>query len=402
MSARRYLHVGLPKSLSTALQRDFFAAHPALCHLGVGCGGNVDYLDPDVELAVEGHLMFCKDLRYREKEAAVHQTFARHFAAADADPRVLAVGISNESLSFATTPGHLDTTVKARRLQAIFGRGAEVILILRNQPALLRSLHGESIRNGYAGSYRDFLTWLYLYQDRSFLYDILYDRTYDLYAGLFGAEHVHVVPLEDHRSGNDLTIGPDGIATIVTRLCAILGVPVAPLTIARHNDALPPAVQAVKERLNRAHPHDAGHSLLRGVANAHRLRQYFARDLQWDATDWLYDDVKRKRALIAQATAEAAVATETVVDDPCPAEIVGSPARALRRRQPRARAAARSSPASVVPRPGPTLTRHTPGAQSSVTSQAVGRASLCRTSGAMALSSSLIRGRSADRFASDA
>ncbi len=321
MSARRYLHVGLPKSLSTALQRDFFAAHPALRHLGVGCGSNVDYCDPDVELVVEDHLMFCKDLRYREKEAAVQQLFAGHFAAADADPRALAVGISNESLSFSTTPGHLDTTVKARRLRAIFGPGAEVILILRNQPALLRSLYGENIRNGHAGSYREFLTWLYLYQDRSFLYDILFDRTYDLYAGLFGAEHVHVLPLEEHRSGNDLRFGPDGVATIVTRLCEILGVPVVPLTIARHNDALPPAVQAAKERLNRAHPHDAGHAMLRGVANMHRLRQYFARDLAWEATDWLYDDVKRKRALIAQATAEVAVAAPDVPDDPIPAEL---------------------------------------------------------------------------------
>lgn len=321
MSARRYLHVGLPKSLSTALQRDFFAVHPALRHLGVGCGSNVEYCDPEVELAVEGHLLFCKELRYREKETAVQQLFARHFAAADADPRILAVGISNESLCFSTTPGHLDTTVKARRLRAIFGPDAEVILILRNQPALLRSLYGESVRNGHAGSYREFLTWIYLYQDRSFLYDILYDRTYDLYAGLFGAEHVHVVPLEEHRSGTDLTFGPDGVATIVTRLCAILGVPVVPLAIARHNDALPPTVQVIKERLNRAHPHDAGHALLRGVANMHRLRQYFARDLDWDATNWLYDDVKRKRALIAQATAEAAVATETIADDHCSVEL---------------------------------------------------------------------------------
>lgn len=321
MTARRYLHVGLPKSLSTALQRDFFAAHPALRHLGVGNGSNVDYADPEVELAVEGHLMFCKELRYREKEAGVRQLFARHFAAADADPRVLAVGISNESLSFSTTPGHLDTSVKARRLRDVFGPDAEVILILRNQPALLRSLHGESIRNGHAGSFGEFLTWAYLYQDRSFLYDLLFDRTFDLYAGLFGAEHVHVLPLEEHRSGNHLTVGPDGVATIVTRLCAILGVPVVPLAISRHNDALSPAVQILKERLNRAHPHDAGHALLRGVANMHRLRQYFALDLQWDASDWLYDDVKRKRALIAEATAEAAVAAPDAPDDPIPAEL---------------------------------------------------------------------------------
>jgi hypothetical protein len=322
LSARRYLHVGLPKSLSTALQRDFFAAHPALRHLGVGCGSNVDYCDPDVELAVEGHLMFCRELRYRDKEAAVQRAFAGHFAAAEADPRLLAVGISNESLSFSTTPGHLDTPAKARRLQAIFGRGSEVILILRNQPALLRSLHGEYVRNGYAGTYADFLTWLYLYQDRSFLYDILFDRTFDLYADLFGAEHVHVLPLEEYRSGNDLVLGADGVATLVTRLCAILGVPVLPLAIARHNDALPPAVQAVKARLNRTHIHDAGRPLLGGVATAHRLRQYFARDLGWDATPWLYDDVKCKRALIAQATAEAAGAPAPTGDD-CPAELWG-------------------------------------------------------------------------------
>jgi hypothetical protein len=322
VSKRRYLHVGLPKSLSTALQREFFSAHPALRHLGVGCGSNVDYCDPDVELVVEDHLMHCKELRYREKEEAAQQLFARHFAAAEADPNVLAVGLSNESLSFTTSPGHLDTPVKARRLHAIFGASTEVILILRAQPALLRSLYGEYVRNGYAGTYAAFLTWVYIYQDRSFLYDILYDRTFALYAGLFGAEHLHVLPLEEHRSANDLILGPDGIATIVTRLCAILGVPLLPLTIARHNDALPPAAQAIKARLNRDHPHDAGHPQLGGVANTHRLRQYFARDLQWDATEWLYDDVKRKRALIAQATAEAAAGTAAAAaDDACPLEL---------------------------------------------------------------------------------
>lgn len=312
----------MPKALSTALQRDFFAAHPSLRHLGIGCGGNLDYVDPDVELAAEAHLMFCKELRYREKEAGVRAHFARHFAAADTDPRVLAVGISNESLCFSTTPGHLDPAVKARRLHALFGRPTEVILILRDQPSLLRSLYGEYVRGGYAGTFADLLTWATLYQDRSFLYDLLYDRLFDLYADLFGPEHIHVIPLEEHRRGNDLILGDDGVPTLVTRLCAALGVPVVPLAIGRHNDALSSAVCAAKARLNGASPHDFGHALLGGVPNMHRLREYFALDLQWDTSAWLYDDVKRKRALVAAATAavEAADAPEAMVGH-CPDEI---------------------------------------------------------------------------------
>ena len=322
MTARRYLHVGMPKALSTALQRDFFAAHPAVRHLGVGCGSNVDYVDPEVELAVEAHLMFCKEMRYREKAAAVREHFARHFAAADADSRVLAVGISNESLCFSTTPGHLDPAVKARRLHDIFGRPTEVILILRSQASLLRSLHGELVRGGYAGTFADLLAWITLYQDRSFLYDLLYDRLFDLYADLFGPEHVHVVPVEEHRRGNDLVLGDDGVPTLVTRLCTILGVSVVRLAIGRHNDALSPAVCAAKARLNRATPHDFGHALLGGVPNMHRLREYFALDLQWDASAWLYDDVKRKRALVATAAAEVETGNSPeVMVDHCPEDV---------------------------------------------------------------------------------
>jgi hypothetical protein len=303
---RRYLHIGCPKAVSTTLQRDFLDVHPALRHLGVGCGGNVDYRDAGLELAIEGHVMFCRELSYRDKVAAVRGHLAEHFAAAEADPAILAVGVSNESLCFGYSPGHVDTAEKARRLRDLFGPDTSVILVVRNQPALLRSLHRESIRNGYAGTLDEFLHYAYLHQDRSFLSDFLFDRTVGYYGELFGPQNVHVLPLEDYLTGGRLTETGAGHTALTDRLSAILGVPALPLTLGKHNEPLDTAVLEAKRRLNASHPHDLGHALLAGVVNGHRLRQVYAEDLHWDAEPWLYEDVRRKRALIAEATATAA------------------------------------------------------------------------------------------------
>ena len=84
-------------------------------------------------------------------------------------------------------------------------------------------------------------------------------------------------------------------------MCEILNVPYVPLPLERYNDPLSPRELSIKERLNKTTNHDLGHSLLSGVVNIHRLRQYFERDLQWTAKEWIYDDVKRKRELITRA-----------------------------------------------------------------------------------------------------
>jgi hypothetical protein len=301
MSIKQYIHIGFPKALSTVLQRNFFDAHPNVFHLGIGCGGNIDYIAPDVELAVEDYLLFCKDLRYREKHNFVCKTFQHFFSTAKAKPHVKAVGISNESLSFGYIPGHIDVTVKAKRLLSLFGKNTSIIMIIRSQPALLRSLYRESIRNGYWGSFNDFMKYVYFFQDRGFLYDFLYDRQYELYSSLFGKENVHVFELEEFLTNGRLKESEEGKIELFTRLCGILNVPYVPLPLERYNDPLSPKELSVKERLNRVKNHDLGHSLLSGVVNIHRLRHYFERDLKWPAKEWIYDDVKRKRELIARA-----------------------------------------------------------------------------------------------------
>jgi hypothetical protein len=301
MSMKRYIHIGFPKALSTFLQRNFFDAHPNIFHLGVGCGGNIDYFDPDVELAVEDYLLFCKDFRYREKQGFISEAFQRSFSAAESDPHANTVGISNESLSFGYIPGHIDVTVKAKRLLSIFGKETCIIMIIRNQPALLRSLYRESIRNGYWGSFNDFMKYVYFFQDRGFLYDFLYDRQFELYCSLFGRENVHVLELEAFRTNGRLKENDGGKIELFGRLCEILDVPYVQLRVERYNDPLSPKELSVKKRLNREKNHDLGHSLLSGVVNIHRLRRYFERDLQWTTEDWIYDDVKRKRELVARA-----------------------------------------------------------------------------------------------------
>ncbi len=301
MSITRYIHIGFPKAISTSLQRNFFDAHPNVYHLGVGCGSNIDYISPDVELAVEDYLLFCRDMRYREKHSFVNKTFQQFFSAAKSEPHAMAVGISNESLSFGYSPGHIDVTVKARRLLSLFGKNTNIIMIIRNQPALLRSLYRESIRNGYWGSFNDFMKYVYFFQDRGFLYDFLYDRQYELYSRLFGEENVHVFELEKFRINGILKENEEGKIELFNRLCEILNLPYVPLDVRRYNDPLSPKILEAKEQLNKSRSHDLGHSLLSGVVNIHRLRQYFERDLKWPAEEWIYDDVKCKRELIARA-----------------------------------------------------------------------------------------------------
>ncbi|MEP5624755.1 MAG: hypothetical protein ABJP82_19480, partial [Hyphomicrobiales bacterium] len=190
---RKYLHVGYPKSASTSLQNFYFATHPDCYHLGLGYESRGNrYIDDDVEMVSEIDIRLKKEFLYNPEQSKAR--LQPHFDAA-AEQGFKAVGLSNEFFSFALG-NEVDTADKARRLHGIFGDNTTVIIVVREQFTLLRSLYLEMLKGGYGGTYRKYLEYTLLYQVRSWCYDFCFDRIYETYENLFGKENICIIPFE--------------------------------------------------------------------------------------------------------------------------------------------------------------------------------------------------------------
>ena len=54
----KYIHIGYPKTLTTSLQTSFFSKHSQVLHLGVGCGSAIDFIDDDINIALENYILY--------------------------------------------------------------------------------------------------------------------------------------------------------------------------------------------------------------------------------------------------------------------------------------------------------------------------------------------------------
>lgn len=89
----------------------------------------------------------------------------------------------------------IDLVDKAKRLFDCFGK-SKILIVIRNQIDLIRSFYFECVRAGYPGFFNDFLEYIYFYQFRTIVSDLLYDKVYDVYSDLFGKENIIVIPFE--------------------------------------------------------------------------------------------------------------------------------------------------------------------------------------------------------------
>ena len=153
--------------------------------------------------------------------------------------------ISNERLVGNPHSGGWDSRILAERLQAVFPE-SRVLLILREQRSVIRSIYFQYVREGGplplagylhppgAGAYRIPLFDFEYYA---------YHRLVAFYQGLFGRDRVLVLPYEL------LARAP---ADFVARLCAFAGAaPPDRVSSAPRNVALSAFSVAVKRRLNR-------------------------------------------------------------------------------------------------------------------------------------------------------
>lgn len=303
-----YVHIGYPKNFSTSLQRDYFSKHPDIFHLGIGLDSNLGYFDTTVDKTFEVYLKTAKVYSYEQKREELINHFEALRAKAESQG-AKAFGASSEHLSFCFTYDGLSGDIKANRVLELFGSDTKIIMIIRNQMDLVKSLYRESVRVGFKGSFADYIYYLFKYQDRNYVSDLYYDWVYQLYVQRFGKENVHVLFFEDYRKEGELVTNAAGMPVLFDRLNEVLGLPAAEMQLGHYNIALSDGAVNQKAELNRSADHDLGNHLY-DSAEKHRIKHYLEEDLGLtEQEEKTYEDVITKRRLIEEAKKRPGEAT---------------------------------------------------------------------------------------------
>lgn len=267
MANLRYLHIGYPKCASTSLQYDFFNVHPQIHHLGWGMRNRTGWRDDALAACGEVDIRFKPEFHY--DRAKVRGVFERHFEQAEQNPEIKAVGVSFEAFCF-TMVFDVEPLTKARRLHDIFGDGTKILMVLREPFALLRSFYFEMVRDGFAGTFEDFLRFQYLYQFRSLLFDLRYADIYGIYAELFGADNICVIPLE-------LLIQDQ--AKFVRQISDHLKIDALDMALGQYNSSNDMRVLELLRRLNASYRHNMGNGYF-DMTDGEKLDAYWRTELE--------------------------------------------------------------------------------------------------------------------------
>lgn len=300
---RKFIHIGYPKNLSTSLQRGFFSVHPKIAYLGIGVGSNIGYADNVVSSFFEHYVKYCVRARYKDQRDYIKKHFDNLFINAEKDGLDI-VGASSEHLSFAFTADGIDTHEKAERVADVFGTETQILVILRNQCDLLRSLYQEGVRVGYPGTFYEYVDYLFKFQDRNFISDLEYDEVISLYADFFGLENVHCFFYEDAVTAEKDLVCKDDKIMMLSKISEKLNLECTGCNLEHHNQALDKNELEAKRRYNSTVRHDLGNCLWDGAEN-HRLMGYYDSFLGINLSEEeVYKDVAAKRAGIEKAKNE--------------------------------------------------------------------------------------------------
>ena len=159
-------HIGYPKCLSTSIQRSFFEKSKSVFFGGIGIKDNISYCNPDIEFIFECLLKYAKHSFYNKHKEWAKQTINTLLERVDGDK---SIAFSSEALSVSFTGQMLDLDQKLERIKELYyGFNTNFLIIVRNQPDLLKSLYKDFIRNGSCLSYSEFIKYLSVCQDKAF------------------------------------------------------------------------------------------------------------------------------------------------------------------------------------------------------------------------------------------
>ncbi len=298
----KYIHIGMPKNLSTSLQRDFFSKHPQIHHLGVGVGSNVDYINPKIASACENHFQYSKNFTYQKAKLGISRAFNSEFEKFETNQTKRVCGISLELLSFTFTTDQIEIEEKAKRVFNAFGLGTKIVLIIRNQRSLIESLYKEAIKIGYYGTFNDFLDFIYYSRDRNFIFDFQYDYLYNIYSNLFGAENIEIICIENYRDESGKLRYENNTCLLTNKLSQVLGLDDYELDLDHYNKPLSLTELYNMRELNKTHVHGLGNQSFSTGTNFHRLKDYFCDELNISIEEsLLYKDARIKNENITKA-----------------------------------------------------------------------------------------------------
>lgn len=264
---RRYIHIGYPKSASTSVQHTLLGNHPELYHLGNGYQGkNNVYIDDAVTKFAEVDVRYKREFSYKKDEAIA--AFEPHFKAAEEDDKFKAVGLSSEFFCFNLS-NEVDVVTKAKRLHEVFGDNTCIIIVIREQLKLLTSLYTEMVKGGYPGTFKRFLEYTYLFQDRSWCFEFCFDLMFETYANLFGSENICMVPLELLKASE---------TEFTSKVCQAIGVSTANVKMKQLNQQVDLVFYELMRRFNEKCPHEFGSAFYEPFA-VMRMNTYFHHDL---------------------------------------------------------------------------------------------------------------------------
>lgn len=302
MNKTKYIHIGMPKNLSTTLQRDFFTQHEEILHLGVGVGSNVDYINKEIASACENHFQYSKKYAYNKVKNKISDSFNEQFNKFYNDPNKKACGISLELLSFTFTPDQIDIEDKVERVFDVFGKGTKIILIIREQFKLIESLYKESIKIGYYGTFQEYLEYIYYSRDKNFIFDFNYDYLFDLYSSYFGKENIIVLPIEHYRYQTGELIYNNSNCLLTDVLSKKIGLSSFDANMNHYNKPLSNSELLAMRNLNKINVHGIGNQAYSTGTNFHRLKHYFRNELNIKITDTkLYNDARIKNINIEKS-----------------------------------------------------------------------------------------------------
>lgn len=279
------IHVGLPKTASTSLQK-IFNSSDQLYYLGRGCSASmIDYISPEIEIAAE------IDLRFRRKLLFNRQKFVDSFT------KQLDIGwaqsktpvFSSEYLAW-TSFDEIDLVDKVERLAMAFPSGAKILMFVREQNNLLKSVYREAIRQGLHKSYSAFVDYAWEKQDRNWFSCLNYAAMKNLYEDFFGKNSVLVLPYELYRHA------PEAVNEKITSFLNIQGNFVSTGVA---NQALEDGQLFAMRFLNDKIRHSVGNDLFAGLQD-YFAPNYFKRELSRPVPNQsLVDETIRKVLLKA-------------------------------------------------------------------------------------------------------
>lgn len=190
-ATRLTLHVGLPKCASTFLQAHVFSRHPDIQFFGIYRPVH----DSDVAglQSMRNAPSYDYLLALKTRESLAFDQRKLDELRPRQEPGKAAV-ISDEDLSF---PDKVDRAEKARRLHASY-QHARILFVLRNPIGWVESWYLFDMRKG--AGFVPFDRWMehnWNRFERSLLRVLRYRALVEIYAGLFGRDHIDIVLFED-------------------------------------------------------------------------------------------------------------------------------------------------------------------------------------------------------------